>query len=113
VLALSRSWIFAKEHALKALVTHLLPKRYTWFRISTISGQCGQSFSFYAQWVWSHRLSDATVVLSNCLRDMQYLYVPQDMAHQDTGHDYGGKARKEVKGPLFPGAPFWKVSRAQ
>jgi hypothetical protein len=69
VMALPRTWKFAKGKALKDLVTHLPRSKYLQIRIPTVNTQRRRTFWVYATRVRRRHLGDVTVVLSKCRRN--------------------------------------------
>ena len=69
VVALPRTWKFAKGKALKALVTHLPRWKYSQIRIPTVNTQRRRTFWVYAKRARLRHLGDVTVVLSKCRRN--------------------------------------------
>jgi Transposase DDE domain len=68
VMALPRTWKFAKGKAVKDLVTHLPRRKSTQMRIPTVNTPRRRAFWVYAKGVRRRHLGDVTVVLSKCRR---------------------------------------------
>jgi hypothetical protein len=69
VVALPRTWKFAKGKALKALVPHLPRWKYHPMRLPTVNRQRRRTFWVYATRARLRHLGDVTVVLSTCRRN--------------------------------------------